>query len=201
MISAWASCCLPSSVRTTNGRRLQIDFHDVVGDDPRAEVDRLLPHQLHQLGPGDGVLPLVDVHVLEPVRVDRGFQKCLQIAGREAGIVLDFGRERELPERQRAGQPILFGDGALEHERLEFRPRGIDRGRPAGRPAADDDHILSHNCSSLFDASESAGVRCGNYRVSAPCVQRLGLLHPCGSGIVTYGQFLTRGISSEERRI
>ena len=59
--------------------------------------------------------------------------ELLQIAGREAGVVLDLGRERQLAQRQRAGQPVLFGDGAFEHQRLAARP-GRRKWRPTNRP-------------------------------------------------------------------
>ena len=124
---------------------LQIDLDDVVGDDSRAEVERLLPHQLHQLRAGDGMFVLDAVHVLEPVGLDRRFQKLLQVAAGKAGVVFDFGRERELAQRQRAGQPVLFRDRAFEHQRLQFGPRRVDGGRPTGRSAADDDHMFCHN--------------------------------------------------------
>ncbi len=50
----------------------------------------------------------------------------------EAGVVLDVGR---LLEQAAPGE-------ALDHERLEIRARGVERGRVPGRPAADDDHVL-----------------------------------------------------------
>ena len=76
MISAWASCCLAFERADDKRPPLQIDLGHIIGDDPRAEVDGLLPHQLHQLRTGDGMLSLVDVHVLQPFGVDRGFEKC-----------------------------------------------------------------------------------------------------------------------------
>ena len=50
----------------------------------------------------------------------------------EAGVVLDVGRllEQAAP------------DEALDDERLEVRARRVQRGRVAGRAAADDDHVL-----------------------------------------------------------
>ena len=72
-------------------------------------------------------------------------RKCFKIARGKAGVVLDLGRERKLSQRQRAGQPVLFGDGAFEHQRLQLRPRRVNRGGPAGRSAANDDHMLRHN--------------------------------------------------------
>ena len=95
------------------------------------------------------MLALVDVHVLHAFAVDRRVQELLQIAGGEAGVVFDFSRERELPERQRALQAILLGDRAFEHERFQLGPRSINRSRPTGRSAAHDDHVLSHNASLL----------------------------------------------------
>ena len=81
----------------------QIDFDDVVGDDSRAEVERLLPHQLHQLGAGDCMFVLDAVHVLEPVGLDgRSAGNCFKSPDGKAGVVFDFGRQRELAQRQRA---------------------------------------------------------------------------------------------------
>ena len=168
-MSACVSCVLPSSVLHDKRPPLQIDFDHVVGDDPRAEVERLLPHQLHQLGAGDGVLALVHVHVLQPLGLDRRLQKLLQIAGGKAGVVFDFGRQRELPQRQRAVEAVLFRDRAFEHQRLQLGPRRINGGRPAGRPAANDDHLFCHNRSSSsqmqFDGQ--------NYRAFAEMARQL----------------------------
>ena len=84
---------------------LEIDFDHVVGHHARAKIDRLLPHQLHQLRPGHGVLAFVEVHdTATRSGVDRRFEERLQIAGREAGVVLHLGRERQLAERQRAAR-------------------------------------------------------------------------------------------------
>ena len=41
------------------------------------------------------------------------------VAEREAGEVLDLGREVELPQRKRARQAILLGNRALDDQRLE----------------------------------------------------------------------------------
>ena len=49
-----------------------------------------------------------------------------------AGVVLDVGRVLEL------AAPLE----ALEDERLEVGAGGVERGRVAGRPAADDDHVF-----------------------------------------------------------
>ena len=49
-----------------------------------------------------------------------------------AGVVLDVGRVLQL------AAPLE----ALEDERLEVGPRRVEGGRVAGRPAADDDHVL-----------------------------------------------------------
>ena len=49
-----------------------------------------------------------------------------------AGVVLDVGRVLKLPA------PLE----ALDHERLEVGARGVERGRVAGGPAAEDDQVL-----------------------------------------------------------
>ena len=51
---------------------------------------------------------------------------------RIAGVVLDVGR---LLQQAAPGE-------ALDHERLQVRARGVQRGRVAGGPAADDDDVL-----------------------------------------------------------
>ena len=85
MMTACASCVIAFERAHDKRPALQIDFDDVVGDDPRAEVERLLPHQLHQLRAGDGVLALVHVHVLHAARASIAvLQKVLQVAGRES---------------------------------------------------------------------------------------------------------------------
>ena len=50
----------------------------------------------------------------------------------EAGVVLDVGR---LLQQAAPGE-------ALDHERAQVGARGVQRGRVAGRSAADDDHVL-----------------------------------------------------------
>ncbi len=52
------------SFARANGKRplFEIDLHHVVGDDPRAEVHGLLPHQFHQLRARDRVLFVQHVH-------------------------------------------------------------------------------------------------------------------------------------------
>jgi len=50
----------------------------------------------------------------------------------EAGIVLHVGRVLEL------AAPLK----ALDHQRLELGPRGVDRGGVTGGRAAHDDHVL-----------------------------------------------------------
>ena len=39
--------------------RRQVDFHNVVGLHPCAEVDRLAAHQFHQFRPGDGAMRIL----------------------------------------------------------------------------------------------------------------------------------------------
>ena len=81
---------------------LEVHFDDVVGDDARAEVERLLPHQLHELGAGDGVLAFVAVHVLQTARARWPIRETASSRRWKAGIVFDLGRKGELAERQRA---------------------------------------------------------------------------------------------------
>ena len=53
----------------------------------------------------------------------------------EAGVVLDVVRDHELPAGDAAA------DEPFEHERLEVRARGVDRGGVAGGAGADDDDV------------------------------------------------------------
>jgi len=86
----------------------QIDLFDVIGNEIGADMSRLLLHLLHKPRP------------LNHVGVAR--------------IILDVGRDHELPARR----------DALDEDRIEHGARGIDRGRIAGRAGADD-HKLGVN--------------------------------------------------------
>ena len=57
----------------------------------------------------------------------------------EAGVVLDLGRQHELAAGLVAGGRGL----ALDDERLELGPGGVEGGGQAGRPAADDDDLAA----------------------------------------------------------
>src|SRR6185295_16580574 len=74
--------------------------------DRGAEAPRLLAHLVHQLGAED---PL-----------------------REAGVVLDLGRDRQLAARL----------VPLEDQRREVGARGVERGGQAGRAGAEDDQAV-----------------------------------------------------------
>jgi hypothetical protein len=121
----------------------EIDLGDVVRFDPRAEVPRLLPHEVHQLGAGAAFLVM---HVGEVVvlLVEGGAEVGAHVAGGETGVVFDFRGERELTQRERAAEAIFFGDGALEHQRVEAGPRRVDRRGPAGRAAADNHDVFGN---------------------------------------------------------
>ncbi len=119
----------------------EIDACDIVRHDARAEVHRLLPHQLHQLGSAHAVLE-VRGHQTATILGDGRIQVCVHVARGKAGVVLDLGCERKLAERQRAVDAILLGDRALEHERAEVSAGGVNGGGPAGGAAADDDEFF-----------------------------------------------------------
>ena len=121
----------------------EIDVDDVLGNDARAEVDGLLPHQFHEFRPADALL-VVRGHELPLLLGERTGEVSRQIAGGKAGIVLDLGRQGQLAQRQRAGQAVLLGDGPLEDERLQGGSGRVDRGRPSGGAAADDDDFFGH---------------------------------------------------------
>ena len=67
-----------------------------------------------------------------------------QIAGGKAGVVFHLGRQRQLSQRQSAGQAVFLGDGPFENQRLECGSGGVDGGRPGGGSAADDDDFFRH---------------------------------------------------------
>ncbi len=95
--------------------RGEVDVGHRVEHDLGAEAPGLLPEDLHQLGP------------LDPVA--------------KAGVVLDLGRDRQLPAGLRA----------LDDERLELGARSVERGGPARGPGTDDgDAIVAlgrgHSC-------------------------------------------------------
>src|SRR5439155_1008573 len=87
----------------------EVHLRNVVVDEVRLEPLRLLAPELHQLGTLDAL--------------------------REAGIVLDVGRDHELSARDRA----------RDHERLQVRPRRINRGGQARGARADDDDIVERH--------------------------------------------------------
>ena len=84
----------------------EVDPVGVGGDELGAEALGLLPELHHQLGTEDAV--------------------------GEAGVVLDVGREHELP----AGADALDDDG------LEVGATRVDRGGQSGRAGADDDELV-----------------------------------------------------------
>ena len=156
MMSACVSCVLPSSVRTTNGRRCR-------STSTTSSVTIRVPKLMAccrissiSSGPVTACLPSWTCMYCSRSGAIAVSRKCLQIARRETGVVFDFGRQRELAQRQRAGEPILLGDRAFEHERLQLGPRRVNRGRPAGRPAADDDHLFIATHDSFRNANACA---------------------------------------------
>ena len=134
---------LPSEAVSSKRLGGKVDVDDVFGDDARAEVGRLLPHQFHQFRPADALL-VVRGHELPPLLGQRTGEIFRQIAAGKAGIVLHLGRQGQLAQGQGAGQAVFFGDGALEHERLQGGSGRIDGGRPRGGAAADDDDFFGH---------------------------------------------------------
>ncbi len=103
----------------------EIDVGDVFGDDSRAEVVGLLPHQLHEFRPADAFL-VVRGHELPLLFGQRACEVFGQIAAREAGVVLDLGGQGELAQGESSRQTILLSDGAFEDERLQ---RGAEPSR------------------------------------------------------------------------
>ena len=93
----------------------EIDLDDVVGDDPRAEVARLLPHQLHQLGPAHSVVR-VGRHQRPHGTRQRIVEIGLHVAGRKTRIVFHLGRQIQLTQGQRPRHAVGFGDGPFEDQ-------------------------------------------------------------------------------------
>ncbi len=122
----------------------KIDAGDIVGNHARPKVDRLLPHQFHQLRTGDSMGMLLDRRqcILSARLVEGGFQEDLELAGWKARIIFDFGGLRQLPHGKTSHDSIFFGHGPFEQKRLEICTRRIDGSRPARRPTADDDTIF-----------------------------------------------------------
>ena len=81
----------------------QIERVDLVEDDAGSDMLGLFLHLLHQPGTLDDV--------------------------GETGIVLDIGRDRQLPAGLHPG----------DHQRLQIGARGVDRGGVPGRPGADNE--------------------------------------------------------------
>ena len=121
----------------------EVDRDDVIGDRARAEVDGLLPHQLHEFRAGHRVGMFFDggKHVLA-ARVDRRFDEFLKLAGRKTGIVFDFGGLCELPHRKPSHYTVLFRHGSLEQERAKVRSSRIDGRGPTCRSTSNDDAIF-----------------------------------------------------------
>ncbi len=119
----------------------EIDLDDVVGHDPRTEVDRLLPHQLHQFGSGDAV-PGVRRHVPATVLLDCRVEVLVEATGRKPWIVFNFGCERELTEGERPFQAVLFDHRPFNDQRSQIGPRRVNGGSPAGRPGTDDHNVF-----------------------------------------------------------
>ena len=123
------------------GPRGEVHFQNVVGDDPRAEVGRLLPHQLHELG-ARHPFAFVRGHHHPPLLGKGRFEEAAEVAVRKARIVLDLAGQRELAERQRACHPVCFRDRTLVDEGLQLGAGRIGGGGPAGRTTADDHELL-----------------------------------------------------------
>ena len=87
--------------RQAEGARLDIDVDDIVGYHPGAEVPRLPAHHFHQRGAGNPV-PCAFGQVAPGAFVEgiphRAGEIGTEIAGGEAGIVFNLGREGQLTQ-------------------------------------------------------------------------------------------------------
>src|SRR5262249_43126468 len=99
--------------------------------------------QFHEFRPADAVAG-VRAHILPLRRRDGRVEVLTQVAGGEAGGVLDLGREGELGQGQGAALGVLGGNGAFVDERGGGGTGGVNRRRPPCRPGTDDDHVLWH---------------------------------------------------------
>ena len=126
--------------------RAELDLDHVIGNDPRAKILGLLPHQVHQLRAGDGVAMLVQRLQIraDAALGDRAANIAVQKTRGKTRIVFDLGRQIELAQRQRARDAVLLRLGPLEDQRVQVRAGRIDGGRPAGRAAANDHDMLGH---------------------------------------------------------
>ena len=113
-------------------------------------------------GPVNAML-VVRRHLLAFLLRQGRVEIALQVAGREAGVVLHFGREGQLTQGQGAGNAVLVGIGPLEDQGLEFRASGVNGGSPGSRAAADDNQFFRHGFG-------SAGVEFQHYSAAAACV-------------------------------
>ena len=122
------------AVRGGQGEGLagEVDGHDVLGDDPRLEVDGLLPHERHQFRAADAVL-VVRGHQLPLLGGDGGVEIGRQVAGGKAGEVFHLGGQVELPQGERAGQAVLLASRRPRRPAGRVPP-GRRRWRPSRRP-------------------------------------------------------------------
>ena len=120
--------CSWSRTHTSERPLAEVDGGDLLGEVLGAEASGLVPHAHHQLRAQDAL--------------------------GEAGEVLDLGGEHELAARLVARRRGL----ALDHERRQVGPGGVDGGGEAGRAGADDDHVtyVAHDVSVLSCAAARA---------------------------------------------
>src|SRR5262249_39059992 len=66
-----------------------------------------------------------------------------RVSGGPAGVVFDLGRQVQLSERDGALLPVLLARRvALDDQRIQVGPGGVDGGRPPGRAASDYDDVF-----------------------------------------------------------
>ncbi len=114
----------------------EIHLCHIIGDDARAKIHRLLPHQLHQLRAGHPVGRLIAL-VQNPERLaifwQRGGQVFPQVAGRKPREILDFRGEIQLAQGQGTFHAVFFSDRPFHHQRVQVGPGAVDGSGPAGR--------------------------------------------------------------------
>ena len=126
-------CELVATERREFERTLRhIDIDDVVRDNTSPEIHGLLAHEFHEFRTTDPVLSMRS-HVPAFGVLNRRVEVARQIAGWKSREIFDFGRERQLSERQRALLAIFLIERTFVNDRLQLRASRINRGRPACR--------------------------------------------------------------------
>src|SRR5262249_25556401 len=83
-------------------------------------------------------------HILPSFVRESLFEVSPQVCDRKAGVIFDFGRQRQLAQRQRPLLPVFFGDRPLDDQGMQGGPCRVYSGSPTRRPRSYDDDMFSH---------------------------------------------------------